>query len=210
MRPHRRRKIGARCGAGYIGIACGIDCDSVRLVVTCAAEVSGIIENRVDYELPSGIVLTDNKTHRAVVAYGVLAVNHLGVAPVGGLIADRRFEHDFVPGLIQHQPELTGVSDLQFVHAVEFQRYGIGVTPFGYNEVVLELAIHTVIPNINAVVDIVVLDRSVVGDVGLPMALIIADNVVAGAVESILAGDDFIGVRADHIEAHDVGIVPAI
>ena len=75
-----------------------------------------------------------------------------------------------------------------------------GSAPGSDGEVVLQLLLVAVVHQVDAGVDVLVLDLAVVGDVGVPLAGIVADEVVAGAGERVQTNDLRLGIGPDELE----------
>src|SRR5262249_13528147 len=101
--------------------------------------------------------------------------------------------------------EVAGGVDAHGTGALDFDVDGGRVGARGDGEVALQpAAVGAVPPEVDAVVDVREAGGGVVGDVGVPLRRVVADEVVGPGLEQAVAGGGGRGVGAGEVEADDV------
>ena len=175
--------------------------DATGIVSTKATKVGGIVENRVDHQLSTGIVVAQSETDTAILVDDVGAFNLDTRAVIGGLETDWRFEKDLVALLVQDQAQSTVLGDLGAQRAIEIEVYLVRVAAGTDNKVVFELTLVAVVTQVDAVVNILVVNASIIVDIGLPVRFVIAEQVVAAARQRVLPNNIEILVGTKQIES---------
>src|SRR5262245_36068145 len=92
-----------------------------------------------------------------------------------------------------------------FLHTVEGQRDVSRIRPWVDDKVVLELTLVAAIHQIDARIDVLVLDLLIVDDVSAPLLRIIAEQVVTSGGKFVFAVGGWSGIGAQQLHAHSQG-----
>ncbi len=171
-----------------------------------AAEVGRVAQahDRVDHQRLAVVVVPDLEPHLAAGSDHEPA-GHRVLDAIDDLIGDRGvFDHVSARG-VQDEVAL-GIKRFPR-DAVKRQPDGAGARAGLDHEVVLELLLVAVVDQVDAAVDTLVGHLGVVGDVGVPLRRVVADEVVTHA--GLLVETDGVGagVRPDELHGHDVAAI---
>ncbi len=90
------------------------------------------------------------------------------------------------------------------LRSVERERNNAGVGAGGHNKVILQLALVTIVDDIDALVDFMVVDASVGGHISAPVPGILADEVVALAGQLLESFDLWRWVGSHEFHSQDI------
>ena len=196
--PRRRWEVAGTSETRHVGVPHGVDGDAEALVTATALEVGGVGEHRVDDERPAPVVRRDLNCNVRREGHPLLRGMQRvpGARRIGGqedivsshelftpflvlLVHERFFEIQVSAG--DGESHVAIIGKPRIFGALEGELDLIRIRAGGHDEVVFQLALVPVVDQVNAGVNVLVLDLPVGGNVCVPLPGVIADEIVDDA-----------------------------
>src|SRR5207249_5981608 len=177
-------KIGRHGVAGHIGVAGSIDGDAISNVVTAAAQKRRIDHRRIDNQWLTGIVTTDSEPDMVLFRQDVATIN-LAALTFNFLIDDRLRLAKFASDHVEYQAAVRIERQAISSRKAHPDRLYLGARLD--HKVVFQLALVTVVNDVNTGVNAFVVHARIRGHIRSPLAGVIAEKVVHFAGQLILS-----------------------
>ena len=197
----QHRQIGRGGRADDVSVARFIHGHAPALISAAAAEVGRINEHWIDGQRLADIVSADREADLAVALEDELPADIVANA-IDRLVEYRRLFDQLAAGGLEDQ--VTLAVELRAEGSLERHRDDAGIGPRRDHEIVFELAVVAVIDQIDALIHIPIRHFAVIGNIGVPLRGVVADQVIALIRQQIHPRHGRRGIGAGELHLHGV------